>query len=188
MSQGVYKITNLINGKFYIGSTTGSIKKRKREHLSLLRRNKHHSRYLQFAYNKYGEQVFDFQMLEVCPKEDCLEKEQYYLDLLKPKYNMNPKAINCEGRKVSKITKEKISKKLKGIKVGERLSKEKRRELITNNMKPVLQYSLEGTFIKEWPSIKEIVTTLNLCQGNLSSCCNGKRNKVGKFKFKFKEI
>lgn len=90
---GVYIIENLTNNKIYVGSTTMSFLKRFQHHLSLLRANRHKNQYLQNAWNKYGENAFEFSVIEICKKENCLEREQYYMDLYKEdSYNINPLA------------------------------------------------------------------------------------------------
>lgn len=94
---GVYKILNLANDKFYIGSTTQSFKKRCVQHYSDLVRGVHKNSYLKYSWNKHGESNFKFEILEFCDKEETLEKEQYWLDFTKSYdknigYNINPKA------------------------------------------------------------------------------------------------
>lgn len=84
----IYKIVNKENKKFYIGSTT-EYHRRSKEHLYYLRNNMHYNIYLQEDYNKYGEDAFEFQIIEIVGnKEELLGKEQYYLDTLKPNYNI----------------------------------------------------------------------------------------------------
>lgn len=63
MTQVIYKIVNLVNDKFYVGSTTNK-KVRFRQHRKLLRGNRHHCKHLQAAWNKYGEEKFDFRVVE----------------------------------------------------------------------------------------------------------------------------
>lgn len=63
MTQVIYKISNLVNDKFYVGSTTNK-KVRFRQHRKLLRGNRHHCKHLQAAWNKYGEAKFDFLVIE----------------------------------------------------------------------------------------------------------------------------
>lgn len=63
MDQGIYKIINVVNNKFYIGSAV-SFRKRKTRHFSELRNNKHNNRHLQAAWRKYGEQAFVFVVVE----------------------------------------------------------------------------------------------------------------------------
>lgn len=95
----IYMIINVINGKFYIGSTN-DIKKRWNDHLYCLNKNIHHSKHLQHAWSKYGEEAFEFEVLEEFEVEDSQEqfdREQIYLDLFKPwdsniGYNISKKA------------------------------------------------------------------------------------------------
>jgi group I intron endonuclease len=80
---GIYKITNTVNGKYYLGSSD-NIKNRWKSHLYSLRHNKHHSIHLQRAWNKYGEKNFIFELVEEVDKNVLLEREQYHLDTLTP--------------------------------------------------------------------------------------------------------
>lgn len=66
MTQVIYKIINLVNDKFYVGSTTNQ-KVRFRQHRKLLRGNRHHCKHLQAAWNKYGEAKFSFAVIEKVP-------------------------------------------------------------------------------------------------------------------------
>lgn len=52
--------------------------------------------------------------------------------------------------------------------------------------KPVLQYSLDGKFIKEWSSVCEVQRQLGFHQSNISACCNGKRRYAHSFIWKYK--
>jgi hypothetical protein len=119
MSSGIYKITNKINNKCYIGSAV-KIKRRWNEHRALLRNNKHHSPYLQNSWNRHGEDAFLFEVLETVKiKDNLIDREQHYLDLYesydKTKgYNVCPTAYSRLGYKHPNETKKKISKALKG--------------------------------------------------------------------------
>lgn len=76
----IYKIINLTNAKFYIGSTV-KLKERFRKHRRELRANKHHCPHLQSAWNKYGEASFVFKVVEVVDDASKLhEVEQVLLD------------------------------------------------------------------------------------------------------------
>jgi group I intron endonuclease len=93
---GVYKILNTITGDFYIGSASRVHKSkcfcgfhtRFAKHKNYLDNNKHKNTHLQRSYNKYGKDNFEFKILEFCQPENCLEREQYYMDNLKPTYNI----------------------------------------------------------------------------------------------------
>jgi len=110
MSCGIYKIRNIVNGKVYIGSTV-NFRKRFSLHKLLLTRNKHHSKHLQNAWNKDGEENFIFEIIEEIEpnKEKLLEREQCWIDSLTPEYNISNVAGSCLGVKRSDETKKKIS-------------------------------------------------------------------------------
>ena len=69
-----------------------TFKKRLNHHRSMLRANKHKNQHLQNSYNKYGEDNFEFTILEVTLKKDTLEIEQGYLDACEDCFNINPLA------------------------------------------------------------------------------------------------
>ena len=85
---GVYKITCLPNGMFYIGSSI-DIYKRWDNHRWQLKHNKHTNNYLQNAWNKYGEDNFVFEILELCENKDQFNLEQEYLNKYKPFARLN---------------------------------------------------------------------------------------------------
>lgn len=87
MNTGIYQITNLHNGKSYVGSAV-SFSKRWKEHLRQLYNGNHHSTVMQRAWDKYGEAAFGFKKLLVCAKADLLWFEQRAIDVLKPAYNI----------------------------------------------------------------------------------------------------
>lgn len=80
---GIYFIINLINKKFYIGSTFNLKKRWENEHRGFLRTNCHPNKHLQRAWNKYGENNFIFEVIMVCSKEKCRFFEQKCLDVYK---------------------------------------------------------------------------------------------------------
>lgn len=73
MAQNViYKIRNVINQKFYVGSAVDT-RTRFRQHRRLLRNNTHHCKHLQAAWNKYGEDAFKFEIVEQVTSREVLE-------------------------------------------------------------------------------------------------------------------
>lgn len=96
---GIYKILNSNTGDFYIGSTSVSFKKRFWNHKRLLELNKNPCIFLQNSYNK--NKNFIFSILEICEKDKCIEREQYYIDYLNPKYNICKIAGSSAGRVLS---------------------------------------------------------------------------------------
>lgn len=112
---GVYSIFNRANGKQYVGSAADSFKKRWGEHRSQLNNDCHYNHHLQRAWNKYGSESFEFRVIEYCHPENCLNREQYWLDTLMvfdqaKGYNLCPTAGSRLGTRHSEETKAKLSK------------------------------------------------------------------------------
>lgn len=83
----IYKITNEVDGKFYIGSTNNLIK-RYYTHINHIRTGKNSCVKLIRAVNKHGEDNFKFEIVCECLTEEVLKIEQEYVDNLKPHYNV----------------------------------------------------------------------------------------------------
>lgn len=133
----LYKITNLINRKIYIGITTTSINKRIASYKAATKKNNKHR--IVFAMAKYGFDNFKFEVLyEASDKEDLRKKEIEYISLHKSTdpsigYNVSPGGFlpsedqirkNSEINKGKKLTKEhrdKISQSLIGHRVSEKV-------------------------------------------------------------------
>ena len=101
MKTGIYKITNEITGKFYIGSAK-DIEWRWYEHKRDLLTNNHCNPKLQHSWNFYGKDKFTFSVLEEAAEPDLLIREQYYLDTFKPfmrgvGYNICPTAMGGDN-------------------------------------------------------------------------------------------
>lgn len=167
---GVYRITNLINNKFYIGSTANNFYNRFHQHISDYKAGKRDIRILYAAIDKYGIHNFEFKIVEFCNKEDVLIREQFYLDL--------GTDYNCA----------KIAGNLLGLK---HLPTSKTRTMVGSLhhcAKICYQFDLEGNFIKKHESIiealKEIGKTKN-GSSHITQCAIGKTFSVYGFRWSF---
>lgn len=113
---GIYKIENSINGKIYIGSSVNT-HKRWISHKCDFNKKRHPNKHMQNVYNKYGIDVLIFSVIEMCDKSELKEREQYYIDELKPEYNILKEAYSVfgenhpmYGKKHSKESIDKIKK------------------------------------------------------------------------------
>ena len=98
----VYEIRNVKNGRIYIGSSV-DFKRRQKTHLRELREGSHKNWKLRRDWKHYEEVDFVFSVLELVEgKTYLVEREQFYIDTLKPFYNICQKAYSTFGVKPSK--------------------------------------------------------------------------------------
>ena len=94
----IYKISNDINNKVYIGKTTHSIEDRYKDHWYDLTRPEYQYRPLYRAFNKYGAEHFSVSMLEECPEEVSSEREIYWIKYYNSYGNSYNATLGGEGR------------------------------------------------------------------------------------------
>lgn len=155
---GIYKLTNLVNGKFYIGQSH-NIKGRVSGH----KYNK--SKVIGTAIKKYGWANFKKQAIEVFPlntsEEVLLYRETFWIKFLKAhakygNYNLKEDTIDYRREEYKKKRRE------QKFKDKEPVPQKEKRERTTcetypdaANRKPIKQIDmLTGETIKVWPSIK----------------------------------
>ncbi len=113
---GAYRWVKLENGKSYIGSST-NLGKRMSGYFSILNLKAEVKRSRSIIYRsliKYGYSNFSLEILEYCEPSIVVLREQHFLDLLKPAYNILKFAGSSLGFKHSLETKAKISRILTG--------------------------------------------------------------------------
>jgi group I intron endonuclease len=119
----IYRITNMANGKYYIGSAD-SFARREWQHKYDLKRGVHKNPRLQAAWNKYGPDMFVFEVIEELSEgADQLQIEDTYLMKCVGQpdcYNINAHAELARlGMTLSQESKEKLSRNRKGKAAGE---------------------------------------------------------------------
>lgn len=122
MNTGIYTITSPSGGQ-YVGSAL-HLRNRKAMHFHTLREKKHVNRILQNAFNKYDGELL-FETLLICEKRDLLLYEQRAMDVLKPRYNIVPRAGSSAGYK---FTPERLVRHKIAVKAGWEDPKKRRRQ------------------------------------------------------------
>lgn len=111
-TSGIYRILNLVNNKKYFGQTV-DFNTRWGNHYNQLKGMRHFNPHLQTSWNKHGPDVFIFQIMEYCHKEQLDEREQKYLDEWFDGgvqcYNILPVASSSRNRTYSEESKLKMS-------------------------------------------------------------------------------
>ena len=173
---GIYCIENTANCKNYVGSSK-NIYQRLLKHFALLRHNKHENAYLQNAWNKYGENSFEWIILEKCNKKDLTKREQYYIDSLEGEYNIT--------RKVERNILSKESR----IKQGNTRKRLHREGKLEWNFNPVTLYvyDLDGNFLfKNSLGLKDTAKKLNISPSSICRVTNGTYQQCKGYRFSYK--
>ena len=76
----IYKITNTLNGKVYIGQTIKTIQKRFTQHKNNSNKEYFSQIVLYKAFNKYGIENFTCEEVEEVPNEELDEREKYWIE------------------------------------------------------------------------------------------------------------
>lgn len=177
----IYKITNCINNKVYIGQTVVSIKRRFNRHINDAINNIIDT-HLARAIRKYGKDSFKIEVIEeVSDKDDLTKREQYwikYFNSIELGYNETDAAFKCGGNTyLSKTPQElkAIREKLSLSKLGGKNPQSKSVKLI----------NIETLEVRVFSSQRECATYLGLVDHSpISRRCRGEIKKLllGKYK------
>lgn len=212
----IYKITNDINGKIYIGKTLSTIEQRFKEHCKDYLKERNEKRPLYSAMKKYGVEHFHANIIEECDESILSDREIFWIEYYGSFKNGYNATLGGDGR--SYIDYDLVVntyKELKNIKeVAKKLNISQdtiskilkiRKEYIYTNKeiltkkygKSVNMYTLDGTYLQSFPSLA--AAGQYLIDNNLTNCklttiryhisevCQGKRKTAAKFIWKYCE-
>lgn len=111
---GIYICTCITTNKSYIGQTKNLKYRIMSEHIQKLNKNKHPNKYLQNSWNKYGDNNFEWKILEICNIEDLDELEMMWISKLNTIYpngfNLtNGADSSTRGNIMSEVSRKKMS-------------------------------------------------------------------------------
>ena len=201
----IYLITNFTNGKRYVGQTVNPIHYRWSKHIEEAYGGNKSNSLLHRAIIKYGASNFGINILEECADTELNEKEKNYIKKYdtyythNKGYNMtwggegvtkysddeilylwNQGYRNCEIARLLGAKDTTISLRIQSL-IGSNAAKARR---IDSRKISIIQYDLQGNYIKEWESASIAEKELNLSQGSISRCCNKQRTNSGNFLWK----
>ena len=195
LSYDVYKITNKLNNKHYIGITSKGIGARIKEHIYTAERDPVFP--IHRALNKYGKDNFTFELLDFsCNSwEELTEKEKYYINLYKSNdrefgYNLTEggdgtvgyrhteeakikMSVSSSGREVTEATRLKLSEAGKKRTEG-RVAYWESEKMGSGKRKPVLQYTKEGFYMNEYTSISAASKTTGISSNTILTAAKGR--------------
>lgn len=164
MTSGIYKITCVANGKVYIGQAI-DLDRRRRNHLSKLRTKHHSNEHLQRAFDKYGENNFKFEIIELCAEEELTKREDFYIshfNSMDDHHGFNQREAGKGGR-LSERVKKKMSESRRGA----------------NNPRYGIKHT-EETRKRISESLKKVSYKLKISPENRKKMREGQRNKPWK--------
>lgn len=212
----IYKITNNINDKVYVGNTSRSLAKRWAEHINDSKKKRCKNRPLYLAINKYGEDNFTIELIEECSNDVAPDREKYWIsfyDSYKNGYNdtfggLGKSRINydevinayakthnqTETAKTLGISPDSVSNILKQSDICVESGRDVSARLLS---KPVDMYSLDEEYLKSFNSVKQaamyIVNEREIPNRNIRGVvinigrvCNNKRETAYQLKWKWK--
>lgn len=211
----IYKITNSINQKCYIGKTLRTVEERWKEHCKEYKRQRVEKRPLYNAMKKYGLDCFNVEIVEECSEEELGKREQYWIETYGTYRNGYNATYGGDGKPYidrravcdlySKYKKMKTVAKIMGLgrDTVSTILKENNIEIVThydcgNNKprKPVVMKDKEtDTVIRYFNSCAEAArwlvenkkskSLLSGLRGHISSVCAGKRQTVAGYKWEY---
>lgn len=206
----IYKITNKINGKMYIGKTIFTVEQRWKEHQKDFRRRDFEKRPLYSAIKKYGIENFSIEEVEECPIEILSEREKYWIEYYGSFKNGYNATIGGDGKqyvdydlvvanykKLKNQTKVAELMKISTDTVFNALKTKKERILTQQEIQVnergyiIYQYDKENNYLKSFPSARAAAREVNNNNSDGAShildVCKGKRKTAYGYIWKFKE-
>jgi len=193
---GIYKITNPINLKCYIGYSS-DITTRWASHRRNLRRNTHVNPYLQSAYNIPNSHEFIYEIIHKCSISDLPMYEKYFIKKYNAfykngGYNMTPGGDgqpsgenhpNYGKKRLDLAGKPAWNKGLKGATIAWNKGLKRPNPYGCYNEKKIDQFDLNGNFVKRWNSITETSTQYNMRA--IGNCLRGRTGSSCKYIWRY---
>lgn len=180
---GVYRWTNKLNGKSYIGSSTNLGKRFTQYYNYTFISNSRHNMIIYKAILDHGYSNFTLEILEYCTPSETVKIEQHYLDLFKPKYNILPTAGSSLGYKHTEETlakfrariltpehKAKLKKHLASISASKEHSERSRKRMLKiNELKgnPVEVFDVKTNKTSVYTSIRQAAEAIGCVHGTI---------------------
>ena len=210
----IYKITNNINGKVYIGQTIRNIEIRWHEHLrhGFNSNSNEYSRHLYNSMRKYGKENFNIELIEYCENDLIDDREMFWIkhyNSFDPDYGYNLTLGGDGSRQIDyeevyrrydngeslyhiaeamNLSRSNLSQILKGYDSYDKNETWARamRDISKDKGTSVSQYDLSGNFIATFPSAKAAERCVpKATHVNIRKSCNNKKGLSGGFQWRF---
>lgn len=163
---GIYKITNLVNGKVYVGQSR-DIASRKSHHKYDMNKGGHNE-YLYRAMRKYGFDNFAFDIIEECKAEQLNKLEREYIIRFN---SLVPHGYNIESGGDVPLSMSKLSRAKISLALG----------------RPVNQYTSLGIYVQTFENARVAGENIGKSRSAISLCCLGTTKTTGGYQWRFAE-
>lgn len=204
-SSGIYKISQNIDNRIYVGSAV-KLWTRFLKHIEKLKKDEHGNKYLQNFFNKNKNAIYSFNLIELADLDRLIEREQLWLDQTKCYehdigFNICPKADSPIGIKRDEDFRRKISGK-NNYNWGKKLSEDRKRIISEANKGnqnwkkiknpcykglkekrdksrvAIVKITEKGEYIEEFDSAIDVAKKFNLFNTNVIMVCKKKRKQI----------
>lgn len=205
----IYKITNQVNQKTYIGKTTTTINRRWNQHKSELAKDRDVNRPLYKAMRKYGIENFTIEIVEECSVDILSEREIYWIEQYNSFHDGYNATLGGDGKSYldykividlwnqglncrqihdkTSYSNDTITKVLDEANISRELRKARGHSSITKGVEMINKNT--NQVIKTFSSIKDAYIFLNKQHsGHIADVCNGKRKSAYGYKWKYKTL
>ena len=212
----IYKITNKIDNKTYVGQTIQDVEARWKDHL----KKGSNCRYLKSAINKYGIDNFEFKLVCITFDNQLDDMEIKYIEqynslvpngynlrmggnsgrhnaetkqkiseTLKKRYDNDVIRSKCPKPQLGKPHSEITKKKISEANKGRIISQESiNKGIITRRIYKTIQFDIYGNRLNSFDSCKEAAEYIGISLGHICKCCNGKIQSAKGFVWKYEPI
>ena len=209
----IYKVTNTINGKVYIGQTMRKPASRWRQHInsSMCETYNDYNVYFHIAIRKYGQDAFLFEEIEICSNAELDDREIFWIDYYQSfnheyGYNLTLGGQGSqkytdeeilrlwnEGKTIGEIHDESgidrgwISVRLKACGItDDEIAYRRYKSSKEKTSMAVYQYALNGEYIRSFSSVNEARRATGI--GHIEKCCAEKQKQAGGFQWSYKKL
>ena len=209
----IYKVTNNINGKVYIGQTRCGLNIRWKQHVnnSACENANDYNTYLHVAMRKYGIDAFSIEEIETCDNTELNDREIFWIARYNSFNNQYGYNLTLGGGGSQKYTDEEILKLWdQGMSIGDihdvsgidrgwisvrlkacgitdtEISNRRYKVSGNKNSMVVYQYALSGEYIGSFKSVNDARRMTGV--GHIEKCCSGKQKQAGGFQWSYKKV
>lgn len=169
---GIYKLS--IGGHLYIGSSK-NLCARLTEHKSDLSKGIHNNDFLQKAFNKYGIDNLDAEIIEYCEPEIRFEREQYWINRLKADMNLSDPIT------LKPLTEEQLQKFRESANIARSIWKDQ-----LENSTPIECYDYLGKYITTFSNTHAAGTVIGVRPSEIQRACGGYKKGISVHGYRFR--